>query len=190
MNLDKIFPELTLKIHHIDGDMTAPWEYETTSFKCEVGTPMTFVAGMFAPFVLARAGEDNEPMRLGLYIAAGENVEGVTVTEAVNGEIDETKLVTKAKTIPIIRVQENMVLESFKFYNGDEDEFPVREKGTVVFMSAGTDDSGNMVAYWTEWNELADIAPGPLFAVIGSQLANEGKLRGENLLLRYLGYSG
>lgn len=174
-------PDVTLKIHHIDGDMTAPWEYYDTFMQCGVGTPMAIGDIGVAPYKLEammNQGTDDSTIIKELWISMAENAEGLTNEEIMNGSIDDpTDVLSYLKPIPLVYIRNDMVLESI-YYDGSFTQ------GNRVVMNL----SGENLDYLTWTNKEFDPSDKlPTFLVIDAQPMVEGQDLPQKLLLRYIG---
>lgn len=175
------YPDVTLKIHHIDGDMTAPWEYYDTFMQCGVGTPMAMANIVVAPYkfaaMMVQGGGGSEAIR-NLWISMAENAEGLTNEEIMNGSIDDdSDVLSYLKPIPLVYIRNDMVLESTSYDN-------LFASGTRVVMVL----TGETLDCLSWINKAVDTSDGyPTFLVIDAQPMVEGQELPQKLLLRYIG---
>lgn len=175
------YPDVTLKIHHIDGDMTAPWEYYDTLMQCEVDTPMVMVNGAAATYKLAvtmtRSG-DNPVSIKDLWISMGEYADGLSFEELASGDEGTVAAAfSKTKPMPMVYIRNDMVLESVSYKHslapGDRAVMDTTNETPVSFLWAD------------KANDPSDKLP--TFLVIDAQPMVEGQDLPQKLLLRYIG---
>lgn len=186
--------DIRLKIHHIDGDMTAPWEYVDTFSKVGVGTPMAFSPDGVGSYDLASmfkaADEEGARVLKDIWISMGEYTDGVSFEEIMNAVNtgDESAVATifsKKKAVPAVYLRNDMVLESVS----PDTQF---RPGEQVYMRINIDpDSTDRVNYFGWYNTIAGDAEDAegygLFTVIDAQPMVEGQALPQKLLLRYIG---
>lgn len=180
--------DIRLKIHHIDGDMTAPWEYVDTFSKVGVGTPMAFGVGAVTSYDFASLqktmSEDDKALLKDIWISMGEYTDGASLDEIMNAmnsgdESAVAAMFNKTKVVPAVYLRNDMVVESVS----DESVF---DPGDQVFMH-GRLNEGNRVAFgWTSTIAVDGEGHG-LFTVIDAQPMVEGQVLPQKLLLRYIG---
>lgn len=180
--------DIRLKIHHIDGDMTAPWEYADAFMNVGVGTPMALTLEGMSSYdfasLLKSMEEENKVLLKDIWISMGEYTDGVSLDEIMNAMNtgDESILdasLSKAKAVPVVYLRNDMVVESVS----DEIDF---RPGEQIFMRAALNGGGEANFGWqTTINE--DAEGYGLFTVIDAQPMVEGQALPQKLLLRYIG---
>ena len=180
--------DIRLKIHHIDGDMTAPWEYIDTFSKVGVGTPMAFGAERVSSYdfvaLVKRMDEEGKVLLKDIWISMGEYTDGASFDELMDAmnSGDESALdavLSKAKTVPAVYLRNDMVLESVS---------PITEygPGDQLFLRTASTGNGEFIYGWQA--TITEDAEGyGLFTVIDAQPMVEGQTLPQKLLLRYIG---
>lgn len=177
--------DIRLKIHHIDGDMSAPWEYYDTVMKCEVGTPMVVnymgdgaSAAVLYKVTAVNAADETVAKTRGVWLSMGEYADGVSFEELASDDEDAlAAALSKAKPMPMVYIRNDMVLESV---SRETSHVP----GDLATMMVNEGKTKELVWVDKDADKLDKL---PTFLVIDAQPMVEGQDLPQKLLLRYIG---